>query len=259
MLEPVGIEAVDDRAEKGRPRGSGQAIDEQIRCQRRTHERGKEQNVVGDDRMQSGRAQRDGHGRRDEHRVGERKRERLRIEDVAAEKRPWIAAPLLVDPAHSPHRKEGIAKIRDGVHVLELWPQEDGADDEDAECRERGARPPGPCWHVHDIGGGLKQSRPPRLPSASLDAKRTNGAAPPPADGEHDRCRQQRPVRVARRQANAADLGVEAAGPGHQDRRHRQRQREPVEGDRYPRPQPDLRADNRVSDISWRRPAGTAS
>ncbi len=47
----------------------------------------------------------------------------------------------------------------------------------------------------------------------------------------------ERPVGVAHRQPNAADLGVEAAGPRHDDGDDGERQGEPVEADRYPRSQ----------------------
>ena len=98
MLEPVRVEAVDEGADERRPGRSRQSFDEQIRGERREHERRQEHDVVGDDRMDARRPQRDSRERGQQHRVGERQRERLGVEDIAAEERPGIATPLLGRP-----------------------------------------------------------------------------------------------------------------------------------------------------------------
>ena len=69
---------------------------------------------------------------------------------------------------------------------------------------------------------GWNNARAPLLPPRPLDAERPDTRREPPPDGEHDRGGNQRAVGVAHRQPNAADLGVEAAGPRH-DRRRRRR------------------------------------
>ena len=74
---------------------------------------------------------------------------------------------------------------------------------------------------VDRIGRRLEQSRAPPLPLRPVDAERPDTRRKPPADGQRDRRRNQRAVGVAHRQPDAANLGVEAAGPGHHDRRRR--------------------------------------
>ena len=237
MFEPVRVEPVDERADERRPRRSRQTFDQQVGCERREHEPRQEQDVVGEDGMQSSLAQRNRRQRWQEHGIRERQRERFRIEDVAAEERPGIASPLLVHPAHPPHREQRIAEIRHRVHVPQLRLQKNGAEGEDAERRDRRAGPPGPGGPVDRVCRGLEQPGTPRLPPRPLDAKRPDTAREPPPDGQHDRGGNQRPVGVAHRQPDAANLGVEAAGPRDDDRPDGERQGEPVETDGYTRSQ----------------------
>ena len=99
-----------------------------IRGERREQEARQKENVVRRrPGWTPGGPQRDRRHRRQEHRVGERQRQRLGVEDVAAEERPRVATPLLVDPAHPPHRKERIAEIRHRVHPPQLRLQQDRA------------------------------------------------------------------------------------------------------------------------------------
>ena len=187
--------------------------------------------------MESRLAQRNRRQRWQEHGIGERQRERFRVEDVAAEERPGIASPLLVHPAHPPHREQRIAEIGHRVHVPQLRLQKNGAEDEDAERRERRAGPPGPGGPSIGSAGGWNNRARHCLPPGPLDAKRPDTAREPPPDGQHDRRGNQRPVGVAHRQPDAADLGVEAAGPRDDDRPDGERQGEPVETDGYTRSQ----------------------
>ncbi len=228
---------------------SRQSFDEQIRGERREHERRQEHDVVRDDRMDARRPQRDSRERGQEHRVGERQRERLGVEDIAVEERPGIATPLLVHPAHPPHREQRIAEIGYRVHPPHLRLEQNRAEDEDAEGRERRPRPPSPRGDVYSIGGRLEEPGTPLLPLRPVDAKRPDARREPPADGQRDRRRNQGAVGGARRRTDAADLDVEASGPGHHHRPDGERQGEPVETDGYTRSQPWPANLNRVSDM----------
>jgi hypothetical protein len=127
VLEAVRVEAVDERAHERGSRRPRQAVDEHVGRERREQEPRQKENVVGDDGMDTGRPQRHRRQRRQEHRIGEGQRQRLGVEDIAAEERARIATPLLVDPAHPPHRKQRIAEIRHRVHAAELRLEEDRA------------------------------------------------------------------------------------------------------------------------------------
>ena len=179
------------------------------------------------------------------------------MEDVAAEERPRIATPLLVDPAHSPHRKERIAEIGHRVHLAELRLQQDRTEQQDAKRGQRRAGPRGPDRRVARVRGRREDPRPPLLPAGPLDAEGPDARREPPAQGEHDRRGNQRPIGVAHRQPQAADHGVEAARPRHDDGADGERQGKPVEADRYPRSQRSPASLNRGSHICRSAPSQT--
>ena len=224
MLEPVGVEAVDERADERGPRRSGQALDEQIRRERREHEPRQEQNVVGDDGMETGGPQRHRRQRRQEHRIGERQRERLGIEDIAAEERPRDRRATARRPSPSATSKRADRRnpaprpCAAAVAAGELR-----RTTQDAERRERRPGPPRPGGRLARIARPAGNNR---APATACPAGRStpNGRTP---DANHHRMASaiaagiRARSAVAHRQPDAADLGVEAAGPRHDDRRRR--------------------------------------
>ncbi len=147
VLEPVWHEREDGAGGNGSAAAPGQMTSEHEHARRGRHDRAQQQQVVYQHRRQPGPEQRGADESFDEHRVGERQRARLRIEDVAVEKRGGSRTQRMRDPAEPPHVEEHVLVLagarREDQHLRPC--EQDGERGEQRRGRQGLAAPLPSC------------------------------------------------------------------------------------------------------------------
>ncbi len=212
VLEPVGIEAVDDSRNESRPRRSGQAADQHIGRDPGKEEPRQHQQVVRDDRMDAEGEERRREQRGQEHRIRVGQRQPLGVEDVRVEQRTGIPEELTVHPADPPHRKERIAEIGHRVHGHQLREQRGHAEQTESGDSERQVTPfRGPGQRRARVSLRLEIPVPSLMPAFLRDTEEARVSIDRVSDDQQAQRDEERTVRTARGHAQAADRREETA------------------------------------------------